>query len=199
MRLTRRRLLAAALAGGGLATLPAAAQSLTEAEARAHVRSAVDAVLAIVTGGGGAPEKAAKLRKVLDRYAAMAQIAQFAAGVAWRSMSGDQQRRFTDAFEHFLSTVYARRFQDYSGQTVTIGQVSDAGKRGVIVASTVSQPNGQPIAVDWLVSDRPGRVVIADIVIEGISLLVSQREEIGGMLESRGGNVERLIADLRAA
>jgi phospholipid transport system substrate-binding protein len=39
-------------------------------------------------------------------------------------------------------------------------------------------------------------VVIADIVIEGISMLVTEREEIGGMLEARGGDVEKLIADL---
>ncbi len=52
--------------------------------------------------------------------------------------------------------------------------------------------------VEWLVSDRPGRVVVADIVIEGISMLVTEREQIAGMLEARGGNVDKLIADLGA-
>jgi phospholipid transport system substrate-binding protein len=58
---------------------------------------------------------------------------------------------------------------------------------------------GQPVVVEWLVSDRPGRVVIADIVIEGVSLLVTQREEIAAMLEKRGGDVDKLISDLAAA
>jgi len=52
--------------------------------------------------------------------------------------------------------------------------------------------------VEWLVSDQPGHPVVADIVIEGVSLLITQREEIGGMLEARGGDVEKLIADLAA-
>ncbi|MEO0994510.1 MAG: ABC transporter substrate-binding protein, partial [Pseudomonadota bacterium] len=101
--------------------------------------------------------------------------------------------------EHFLSTVYARRFSDYAGQDVIVGGVSDSGRRGLTVSSTVTQTGGQPILVDWLVTDRPGRIVIADIVIEGVSLLITQREEIAGMLSARGGDVDRLIADLAAA
>jgi phospholipid transport system substrate-binding protein len=54
------------------------------------------------------------------------------------------------------------------------------------------------VDVEWLVTDQPGQVLIADIVIEGVSLLVTQREEIGGMLEARRGDVEKLIADLAA-
>jgi len=101
-----------------------------------------------------------KLRDILDRYAAMPQIARFSAGLAWRDMSEAQQDRFTDAFGHYLSTVYARRFQDYSGVTVSVGEVRDGGRRGLVVETTVPQPKGQPIIVEWLVSDRPGRTVI---------------------------------------
>jgi len=82
---------------------------------------------------------------------------------------------------------------------VSVGGVSDAGRRGLLVASEVTQPQGKPVAVDWLVSDRPGRTVIADIVIEGVSMLVTQREEVGAMLEARGGDHERLISDLAAS
>jgi phospholipid transport system substrate-binding protein len=48
------------------------------------------------------------------------------------------------------------------------------------------------------VTDQPGQALIADIIIEGVSLLVTQREEIGGMLEARQGDVEKLITDLSA-
>ncbi|MEL6217811.1 MAG: ABC transporter substrate-binding protein [Pseudomonadota bacterium] len=181
----------------GLLSRPAYA--LEADDARAHVERAVDAVLNLVRAPGDAASKADKLRQVLDQYAAMPQIARFAAGLAWRDMSDAQQAKYTDAFEHFLSTVYARRFSDYAGQDVIVGGVSDSGRRGLTVSSTVTQTGGQPILVDWLVTDRPGRIVIADIVIEGVSLLITQREEIAGMLSARGGDVDRLIADLAAA
>ena len=208
MHQTRRGIFASGLTlalGVGLSvSVPAGllsrpAYALEADDARAHVERAVDAVLNLVRAPGDAASKADKLRQVLDQYAAMPQIARFAAGLAWRDMSDAQQAKYTDAFEHFLSTVYARRFSDYAGQDVIVGGVSDSGRRGLTVSSTVTQTGGQPILVDWLVTDRPGRIVIADIVIEGVSLLITQREEIAGMLSARGGDVDRLIADLAAA
>jgi phospholipid transport system substrate-binding protein len=199
MRLTRRDVLGGALALAGAGMGAARAEALSGEEAKRHVRSAVDAVMEIVQSEGGTADKAARLREVLQDHAAMPQIARFAAGITWREMSESQQERFTDAFLTYVSVVYARRFQDYSGETVTVNGVTDAGRRGLLVESTVSQPEGQPVKVDWLVSDRPGRTVIADIVIEGVSMLVSQREEIGAMLEKRGGDVDKLISDLASA
>lgn len=174
------------------------AYALTADAARAHVREAVDAVLALVKTDASTPEKARRLRAIFDEFAAMEQIARFSAGLAWREMSDAQQSAYTDAFAHYLSVVYARRFQDYSGQTVTIGSVTDGGRRGMLVSTTVTQAQGKPATVEWLISDRPGRVVIADIIIEGVSMLVTQREEIGAMLEARGGSIDRLITDLKA-
>ncbi len=194
---TRRSLLA--LAALAPALLAPAAAALEPEAARAHVRAAVDAVLELAARPGAPEAKAEPLAAILTRYAAMDGIARFAAGTAWRQMSDDQQSRYQRAFLAFLSKVYARRFADYSGETVTLGRVEDAGRRGLRVASQVSQATGTPIAVDWMVTDRPGRVVISDIVIEGVSLIVTQREEIGAMLSSRGGDIERLIADLQAA
>lgn len=208
MHPTRRSILTGgttlALGTGLSFALPAAfvtrpAYALSPDAARSHVEEAVEAVLSLVRASGDAASKASKLAAVLERYAAMPQIARFAAGLAWRDMNSAQQGQYTEAFLHFLSTVYARRFGEYAGQTVTVGGVSDSGKRGLTVSSTVSQSGGQPILVDWLVTDRPGRIVIADIVIEGVSLLITQREEIAAMLSARQGNIDKLIADLAAA
>ena len=195
----RRSILRLGAAGLGAAVLPMPALALTESEAREHVRAAIDAVLELARSPGTPEEKAPRLRAVLENRAAMPQIAKFAAGIAWREMNDQQRQRYTDAFVDFISRVYARRFEEYSGQTVEISGVVDAGRRGLLVESRVTQPEGEPVKVDWLVSDRPGRVVIADIVIEGVSLLVTQREEIGGMLEARNGNIDKLIDALRTA
>jgi phospholipid transport system substrate-binding protein len=66
------------------------------------------------------------------------------------------------------------------------------------VKTKIHRAGGAAVDVEWLVSDKPGQVLIADIVIEGVSLLVTQRDEIGGMLDARKGDVEKLIADLSA-
>jgi len=179
---------------------PRAALALTADEASQAVKSTIDALLELVRSPGDADSKAARLNDIMDKHAAMPQIARFAAGVAWRSMNDDQQQRFVPAFGKFLSTVYARRFQEYSGAPLdnayAVGAVRDAGAKGMLVTTTIKRPDGPPVDVDWLVSDKPGHPVIADIVIEGVSMLITQRDEIGAMLEKRGGDVDKLIQDL---
>ncbi|MEM9100620.1 MAG: ABC transporter substrate-binding protein [Pseudomonadota bacterium] len=195
----RRSFLAATLAGVGawaLWALPA--QALDEGVAKAHIEQSISDVLGVVQSGGDASSKAVALQSVMEKRAAMPQIARFAAGRAWRDMSEDQQKRYTEAFSRAVSVAYARRFQNYAGEQVEVGDAKDRSKRGILISSLVTQPQGAPIAVDWLVSDRPGRVVIADIVIEGVSLLITQRDEIAGMLGKRGGDVDKLIEDLNA-
>ncbi|MEL7172436.1 MAG: ABC transporter substrate-binding protein, partial [Pseudomonadota bacterium] len=108
-----------------------------------------------------------------------------------------QQSAYTAAFKHYVSSVYASRFQEYSGQKVDLGSASDRGKRGIEIASTVTGGGQAPVKVDWLVSDRPGRTVIADITIEGVSLLITQREEIAG-IHAKQGSIDGLIDFLKS-
>lgn len=208
MLINRRGLLKRAagvtICGALPAVVPAVAAALSSDEAAAFVRETIEEVAALLEAPGDSATRAAKLREIMERRGAMSEIARFVAGPAWRSMSEAQQSRFVDTFTDYVSAIYARRFEEYSGKArknelFTMGPVTDAGRKGVLVRTSIITVGEPPITVDWLVTDRPGRIVISDIVIEGVSLLVTQREEIGAMLEARGGDVDRLIADLAAA
>lgn len=200
MTVTTRRCVLGLAAVLALGLAPSrAARALEPEAARTLIRETLDEVLALVKSPADTATKAAELQAIMERRAAMAQLARFAAGRAWTEMTPDQQARYSAAFTRFVAGVYARRFQEYNGETIDISGVSDAGAKGVLVVTKVSQPGGQPVTVEWLVTDRGGPAQISDIVIEGVSLAVTQREQIGGMLSSRRGDVERLIADLAAA
>lgn len=191
-RSTAALALGAAFLGGGL---PLRALAATAEQAQAHVVQTVEEVLRLVQAPGTADTKAPQLRQIMEQRASMPQIAQAAGGIAWRQMTPDQQARFTDAFTDHIAKIYARRFQEYEGQQIQVTGVRDAGQKGQLVQSSVIG-GGAPIIVEWLVSDRSGRVAINDIVIEGVSLVLTQREEIAQTLASRGNDVEALIAAL---
>ncbi|MEM9782100.1 MAG: ABC transporter substrate-binding protein [Pseudomonadota bacterium] len=190
------RLLAAVALLTAVAWSPA--HALDGDAAKAHVRTTVDEVLALVRKPGAPAGKTGAFRQILEQRAAMPQIARFAAGNLWRDMSDAQQDAYVDAFSQYLSTVYARRFQEYSGQEVELGGTSDRGRRGIEVESMVTGGGQPPVAVTWLVSDRPGRVVLADIVIEGVSLLITQRDEITALVGQKGG-IDGLIDFLKGS
>lgn len=205
MRIDRRKMLSrmggALVAGATLTLAPTLSHAFGQDEAVAHVRVTINEVAALVDSTDGTAAKASRLLAIMEQRAAMPQIARFAAGTAWRAMSEDQQVRFVAAFNKFISAVYASRFQEYgstgkSAEAFKIERVIDAGRKGMLVKTSILRTGEAPVDVEWLVTDQPGKVLIADIVIEGVSLLVTQREEIGGMLEARQGDVEKLIADL---
>jgi len=205
MRFYRRVLLirAAMVVAAGLfaGLMPSLSHALNKDAASAHVQATIDDVAALVGSSDDTHSKASQLLAIMERRAAMSKIARFAAGIAWREMNDDQQTRFVAGFGKFISRIYVDKFQEYAGakqtdETFTLGRVIDAGRKGMLVKSSIIRTGATPVVVEWLVTDRPGRVVIADIVIEGISMLITQREEIGSMLEARGGDIEKLIADL---
>ena len=195
----RRTVLGAAMAVAMSLSAPVA-MALSEDEARAHVGTTIDELQALLETAGTSASRAPELRRIMETRANMPLIAKFASGRAWREMNDQQQSRYTDAFARFISNTYARRFDEFSGSPkIDIGKTIDAGRKGILVETLLSQSGGQPIAVEWLVSDRGGRVEIIEMVVEGISMATTQREEIGAMLDKRGGDVEALIKDLESS
>lgn len=194
----------AASAFAGLLVGGGEAGALEPEAARRFVRETADELVALLRAPGDAAAKAAALRRLMEKRAALPQIARFAAGPAWRGMSEEQRRRFVEAFADWVARSYADRFQDFAevgstDEVFRIRDVIDLGRKGVLVKTEVLEVGQAPIAVDWLITDRPGRPLIADIVIEGVSLVVTKRDEIGAMLEARRGDVDKLISDLAAA
>lgn len=195
MTTDRRRLLAAALAVAALG--PAAARAaLSPADAEAFVERLVDDLTAIVRRATPQDARVDEFLDLFRRTTALKDIGRFTMGLNWRSMTEAQQAAFLDAFERYAARVYTSRIGDYDGQSITVRGSQDVGRRGVLVRSVLRAPNMSDISVDWLVNERDGRPVLVDIVAEGVSLSITQREEFAGMVERRGGDIDRFIADL---
>lgn len=199
MTISRRSFLSCAAATAALgAAGPALA--ITAAAAISHITTTVDELRRLLNKAAGGPVGARELRRIMSRRANLPLIAQYCAGRSWRDMNADQRTRYVDAFEHYISVTYARRFNDFSGTPdITVGRTVDAGRKGILVESPIAMPDGKRYMVEWLVSDRSGPVAIVDLVIERVSLAATQRAEIGAMLDKRGGNVDALIKALRGS
>jgi phospholipid transport system substrate-binding protein len=179
-----------------------AAQALDATTARQHVEATIEDIIELVVDRPDASEVAARLLQIVERRASVEQVARFAAGRHWREMSPDEQAAFTRAFTHYLAASYAENFRRIEGRVddlrrqVRVRGTEDAGSKGVLVRTQILPPNAAPVAVDWLVSDRSGRVEVADLIVEGISMAITQREVVGSMLDARGGDVALFVSDL---
>ena len=68
---------------------------------------------------------------------------------------------------------------------------------GVIVTSRIIPPQGAPIAVDWRLGIRDGVYKIKDVAIDGVSMALAQRSEVGALIARSGGQVGMLLAAMR--
>lgn len=194
----RRQFLTAATAFLGAATLTAFPAKASEDAAVALVKSVQDQILALVRSPGSAESKQAQFRQIMDENADMRQIAGFALGRYGRSMSEAQKTRYIEAFKNFVTHTYVKRFDEYQGETMGIVRTRDGGKSGYLVDTEIKRGSEPPLVVGWLISDRSGRPLVADLVVEGVSMNTSQRSEFTSMIDGMGGDLDRFIADLES-
>src|SRR6516162_9623392 len=105
--------------------------------------------------------------------------------------------RFRQLFEAYVIFVYGTRLSHFNGETFKV-RGSRTDESGTVVSTDIISPSGEPpIKVDWrLVADR-GAFKINDVIIEGISMMVTQRSEFASIIQRHGGQVGGLLALMR--
>ena len=182
--------------GAGLAASALPALALNVDQARALIDKAVGDINKVINSGKSEGAMLPEFEKIFVRYADVPTIARSALGVAARSASDAQMRAFTKAFQFYISRKYGRRFREFIGGRI---EVTDAHplKSYFEVISTAHLKGEAPFEVRWHVSDKAGKSLFFNIIIEGVNMLASERTEIGAMLDKRKGNLDALIADLQ--
>ena len=197
----RRLLLSFAfiLALGSAVASPAAAATDPE-KARALIDGmAQEAISTLSAPNRTDAQIADKFHAILKQNFDLPAVGRFVLGRYWRMATPEQQAEYTRLFEDYIVGIYANRFKAYSGETVSItGTRADAPD--VVVNSKINLTGGQPpVAVDWKVSavdDKTYRVT--DVIIEQVSMSITQRSEFASIIQNNGGKVDALIALLRS-
>jgi phospholipid transport system substrate-binding protein len=145
---------------------------------------------------GSLDEREKRFRAVLKDNFAMAKIGRFAVGKFWRKMNTDQRQQYQQLFEKWILKTYSIRFGGYSDETVNVVKTIKAGQTDVLVRTKINSSSGRALKVDWRVRNFKGHFKIIDVLIEGVSMLVTQKAEFGAVLRQRG--IDGLIEILRS-
>jgi phospholipid transport system substrate-binding protein len=145
---------------------------------------------------GSLDEREKRFRAVLKDNFAMAKIGRFAVGKFWRKMNTDQRQQYQQLFEKWILKTYSIRFGGYSDETVNVLKTIKAGQTDVLVRTKINSSSGRALKVDWRVRNFKGHFKIIDVLIEGVSMLVTQKAEFGAVLRQRG--IDGLIEILRS-
>lgn len=194
--LNRRNFIATGLAGLALTSLPLPAIAQTEASAKALVNSVVTEINRVIESGKSEKAMLRDFEKIFVQYADVPIMARYALGADARKASSSQLRQFTNAFQGYISRKYGRRFREFIGGEVNVRNARKI-KAGFEVRTSVKLRGSSPFDVTFLVSDKSGRDKFYNMFIEGVNLLLTERTEIGAMLDARKGNLNQLIKDLK--
>ena len=126
-------------------------------------------------------------------------ISKFVLSKYWKAASQEQKDVYVKAFEEYFISSYANKLDQYSGEKIVIVS-SDAAKKFVIVKSNIVRDGADTLKIelDWRLLTRDGQTKIIDLSIEGISLIVAQREEFQSYLSNNDGDLDALINKLRS-
>ncbi len=143
-------------------------------------------------------QRTARFRKILTETFDLPTIARFTLGRYWRRASKEQRVEYVKLFEEFIVQAYSHRFKDLSGRTFTVNQSRKLNARDQLVLSEIEIEKGKPpVRVNWRVRLRDKAYRVIDVVVEGVSMSVTQRAEFAAVIRRSGGKLEGLLDALR--
>jgi phospholipid transport system substrate-binding protein len=137
-----------------------------------------------------------RFRVILNQSFGLPLIARYTLGRYWRKASAEQRKEYTGLFEEYIVRTYTALFRNYNGQTLSVGKVTEINKSDVAVKSELAQNDGEKIVVYWRVRGKSDLKII-DVNVEGVSLVITQRDEFSSIIKRNGGTVEGLLTALR--
>lgn len=178
-------------------SLSAAAQQARADTTEEFIAQLGDRALQVLVQGAQSEEQRAEaFRALLSDGFDLPLIGRYALGRFWRKATPAQRGEYVKLFEDFIVTTYAARLGEYSGETLQVVS-SRAVDSDTIVVSEIVREGLQPIRVDWRVRNGDHGFKIVDVVVEGVSMLLTQRDEFASVIQRAGGDVEGLLDRLR--
>ncbi|MGJ8545918.1 MAG: MlaC/ttg2D family ABC transporter substrate-binding protein [Sulfitobacter sp.] len=185
--------------GGGLWALSSvSAFALTSDEATGFITRLVADIDAVIASGKSETQMIRAFEGLFLRYADVNIMAQYALGADGRAASASEKSKFAKAFAGYISRKYGKRFRSFIG-----GRIEIKGTRKIKAGyevRTIAHLRGEaPIEVIFLVSDKSGKGQFFNMFIEGVNLLLTERAEIGSLLDSNGRDIGALTVQLSKA
>lgn len=138
--------------------------------------------------------RAQRVRALLRENFDIKTIARFVMGPAWKDATDAQKAQYMDLFEDMIVDTYSHRFAEYSGQSFEVTGAQQISDKDSLVKSKIIQKGGPPVVVDWRVRNKGGMKVV-DVVVEDISMSMTQRSDFTSVIQS--GGVDGLIKSLK--
>jgi phospholipid transport system substrate-binding protein len=199
--LNRRTSLSLIAAGPAALMLPAvltptASASPASDRATAFITTAGSKFVAAINGTGTLEQRRQVLGGIVDDAVDVNGVARFCLGRFWRTATPVQQQQYLGLFRNALVVNIASRIGEYQGVRFIVGATQDRDV-GELVSTVIERPNNPPVNVQWVVANAGTDPKVVDVIAEGTSLRITQRDDYASFLTQHGDNIDGLLDAIR--
>ena len=144
-------------------------------------------------------EKINKLKSIAKKSVDIKGIGLYSLGSHRKNLSEVQKEEFNDLFRKYFLKSFASRLSDYTDPKINIISQKKLNEKYTIVSSILVGTDKRPeVKIDWRVyTKNPNQPLIRDLIIEGLSLARTQKEEFNSVIQSNDGDINALFTNLR--
>jgi phospholipid transport system substrate-binding protein len=167
-------------------------------EADVFVQSTVNRAAKTLGGGLTKEERIEKLKEIAKDTVDITGIGFYSLGKHRKNLSKEQLENYKIVFEAYFLKSFSSRLAEYSNPEIEVNSKNIINANYTIVSSTLVATDSRPeVKIEWrLYTKDPDNLLIRDLIIEGLSLARTQKEEFSSIINSNDGDVEILIKNL---
>ena len=173
--------------------------TLYSLEPDVFVQSTVNRAADTLSGNLSNEERIEELKKIAKDTVDIQGIGSYSLGSHRKGLSDEKKEEYSKVFENYFMTSFSSRLAEYSNPVIEVNSKERINDKYTLVSSTLIATEKRPeIKIEWRIYTKdPNKPLIRDLIIEGLSLARTQREEFNSIIQGAGGDVDALLVNLR--
>ena len=168
-------------------------------EPNIFVQSTVNRASQILSDDISKSEKIEKLKQVAIDTVDIKGIGFYTLGKYRKELSDAQKEKYNELFKTYFLKSFSSRLAEYTNPKIDVQSQEKLNENYTIVSSILVATDTRPeVKIQWRIyTKNPDKPMIRDLIIEGLSLARTQKEEFGSIIQSNDGNIDSLFSSLK--
>ena len=163
------------------------------------VQSTVNRAADTLGGNLSKDERIVELKKIAADTVDIKGIGFYSLGKHRKNLSEEKIKEYSEVFHEYFMTSFSSRLAEYSNPIIEVNSKEKINENYTIVSSTLVATEKRPeIKIEWRIyTKNPDKPLIRDLIIEGLSLARTQKEEFNSIIQGADGNIDALLKNLK--
>ena len=163
------------------------------------IEEIIDEAKVILSSGSSQEKKAEELSKIALKTVDVKGLAYYTLGKKRKEISPEELKKYEELFEKYFLKSFTSRLTDYSDPKINVVSAETVNEKYTIVKTILLKTSKKPeVKIDWRVYTKdPNNPLIRDLIVEGLSLARTQKEEFASILSSNNNDINALFLSLK--